>query len=102
MKKTLLTLAALAVTLTGMANPIGKQAALTVAKNFMKEVNPAAVLQTTTVRRAPGLNNTGDTQPYYIFNAENNNGFVIVSGDDRSEDILGYSDTGSIDVNNIP
>ena len=102
MKKMLLTLAALAMTLSGMANPIGKQAALTVAKNFMQEVNPAAVLQTTTVRHAPGQNSSGDTQPYYVFNAENNQGFVIVSGDDRSEEILGYSDEGTFDVENMP
>ena len=102
MKKMLLTLAALAMTLSGMANPIGKQAALTVAKNFMQEVNPAAVLQTTTVRHAPGQNSSGDAQPYYVFNAENNQGFVIVSGDDRSEEILGYSDEGTFDAENMP
>lgn len=102
MKRTLLTLAALAMMLTGMANPIGKQAALTVAKNFMKEVNPTAVLQTAAVRHAPGLNNTGETQPYYVFNAENNKGFVIIAGDDRSEEVLGYSDEGSFDSDNVP
>ncbi|HEY5570861.1 MAG TPA: Spi family protease inhibitor, partial [Bacteroidales bacterium] len=32
---------------------------------------------------------------YYIVNTGNNNGFVIVSGDDRAKEILGYSDAGS-------
>ena len=39
---------------------------------------------------------------YYVFNIENSNGFVIVSGDDRAKDILGYSDSGSFDINSLP
>ena len=40
--------------------------------------------------------------PYYVFNAENNAGFVIVSSDDRTKAVLGYSDHGAIDMNNLP
>ena len=36
---------------------------------------------------------------YYIFNSAN--GYVIVSGDDRAEEILGYGDT-PLDINSIP
>ena len=40
-------------------------------------------------------------QPYfYVF--AGNKGFTIVSGDDRVEPILGYSDDGYFDPNNIP
>ena len=39
---------------------------------------------------------------FYIFNADDNNGFVIVSGDERTEDILGYSEMGNIDLGNMP
>ncbi|BEG98864.1 hypothetical protein BSYN_11290 [Bacteroides sedimenti] len=39
---------------------------------------------------------------YYVFNIGENNGFVIVSGDDRAKDILGYSDGGSFDINFLP
>lgn len=39
---------------------------------------------------------------YYVFNAEGNNGYVIVSGDDRAPEILGYVDNGSFDEENIP
>jgi len=38
---------------------------------------------------------------YYIFNARDG-GFVVASGDDRLPEILGYSDRGNIDMNNIP
>ena len=39
---------------------------------------------------------------YYVFNVGNNNGFVIVSGDDRTNPILGFCDEGAFDPNNIP
>lgn len=38
---------------------------------------------------------------YYAFNIKGG-GFVIVSGEDRSVPILGYSDKGCIDFNNLP
>ena len=40
-----------------------------------------------------------DRAVYYVFNTPN--GFVIVSGDDRAEQILGYGDR-PLDMNNIP
>ena len=40
-----------------------------------------------------------DRAVYYIFNTSN--GYVIVSGDDRAEEILGYGDA-QIDINKIP
>ena len=36
---------------------------------------------------------TSDKAYYYVFNRGENNGFIIVSGDDRAKDILGYSDS---------
>ncbi len=43
----------------------------------------------------------GSSQPlYYVFNK--GAGFVIVSADDRATEILGYSDAGSFDADNLP
>ena len=39
--------------------------------------------------------------PFYIINAEDD-GFVIVSGDDRVQDILGYSEHGNLDRTSAP
>ncbi len=39
---------------------------------------------------------------YYVFNIGNNQGFVIVSGDDRTNPILGYSDEGHFDEAKAP
>jgi len=39
---------------------------------------------------------------YYIYNVGDNQGFVIVSGDDRTKPILGYSDEGRFASDNMP
>ena len=39
---------------------------------------------------------------YYVFTSGENKGFVIVSGDDRFPEIIGYSDEGSFDATNMP
>ena len=39
---------------------------------------------------------------YYVFNADNNRGFVIVAADDRARSILAYSLTGSFGLENQP
>lgn len=49
---------------------------------------------------APASGNV--TEPLYIFNDENGNGFLIAPGDDRFPAVLGYSDNGNIDVDNLP
>ena len=44
-----------------------------------------------------------DGQPaFYVFNKGEEEGFVIVSADDRAYTVLGYSDTGSWDENDLP
>lgn len=39
---------------------------------------------------------------YYVFNAADEGGFVIVSGDDRAVPILGYADQGSFRADSMP
>ena len=38
----------------------------------------------------------------YVFNTGMTDGFVIVSADDRTNEILGYSDTGHFDTTSMP
>lgn len=45
---------------------------------------------------------TADGDNYYVFNVSGQQGFVIVSGEDRAPEILGYSDEGQFDAANIP
>lgn len=39
---------------------------------------------------------------YYVFNRGNGGGYVIVSGDDRAYEVLGYSDTGNFNYADAP
>jgi hypothetical protein len=43
-----------------------------------------------------------ETACYHVFNVGNNDGFVIVSGDDVAIPVIAYSTEGSFDPNNIP
>ena len=79
------------------AQPISMQQALQRAQRFMPE-KPFTVLDT---RRVCNVADN-ETASYYIFNAKNNGGFVIVSGDNRTDVILGYSDTGNLDLEKMP
>ena len=42
------------------------------------------------------------TNDYYVFNREDGQGYVIVSGDDMTDPVLAYSDHGSFDMNLAP
>lgn len=39
---------------------------------------------------------------YYVFNKNQSAGYIIISGDDRMPAVLGYSDSGTFNYNNIP
>ena len=78
------------------AGSVDKTQALRKAQEFMPGKNFQEVKS---VSKARG-DASGDA--FYVFNADNNSGFVIVSGDDRTVPILGYSRTGSIDMEKIP
>lgn len=81
------------------AGPVDKQQARQLAAQFV--ANRGAQLKGDAMR-APGRKTAGQQAPLYVFNTENNNGFVIVSGDDRAETILGYTEKGSYDEENMP
>ena len=40
--------------------------------------------------------------PYYVFNTDEGNGYVIVSGDERIGQILGYDENGVLDMDSLP
>lgn len=48
------------------------------------------------------LTRSESTPSFYVFNVGDKNGFIIVSGDDRATEILGYSTSGSFSVDSIP
>lgn len=96
MKKVLLTLLAFMVTVAMNAEQISKQQALQKAQQLMpgKQFGEAR-----SFARSAG---SSEREPFYVFNADGNQGFVIVSGDDRTTEILGYSNTGTLDMEQLP
>lgn len=48
------------------------------------------------------VSSTAVPSSLHVFNMGHSEGFVIVSGDDRTEEILGYSDHGSFDAERMP
>ena len=105
MKKYILSLISLSFTLAVTAEPVGKQAALYTAQSYMltkgKNIDATAVTSQSSRRKASSEAEDG-TPYYYVFNVGNDEGYVIVSGDDRVEPILGYVEHGTFDPDNIP
>ena len=100
-----LILAVVAVlSLNAAAESVEADAALAVASRFATthwaaRKSPAnVILQLAHTEVATGDVGVAD---FYIFNAMDHDGFVIVSGDDRARSILAYGD-GAFDIDNIP
>ncbi|MBR5061329.1 MAG: C10 family peptidase, partial [Prevotella sp.] len=90
--------------LVSKANPISRSQALSQAKEFLSSKGISMKTNDAAFRAPRKVNAQSDENSayYYVFNAGNDKGFVIVSGDDRTEQILGYSDTGSFDEEDVP
>lgn len=95
-------LVCLAVGCPAWGEAVSESEARQIASSFMANHftgNPNGGLQL--ARRAPSVQ-AGASAPYYIFNATAGKGFVIVAGDDRVPQVLGYSDEGTFDYNDMP
>ena len=105
MRKITLSILTLCCALVATAEPVGKQAALYTAQSYMlakgKVIN--TVQKPFKAARKASAQATGEESAYYyIFNVGGDGGYVIISGDDRTEPILGYVEHGSFDPENIP
>ena len=103
MKKSLLLLLLVLMSISGGAAPVSYQQAMMTAQAFMsqKKMKPVKNMQMTF--KAPAATaSQADAASYYVFNNGDNGGFVIVSGDDRTAQVLGYATTGSFSMENAP
>lgn len=103
MKKILLLMLSLVMVTTMMAEGVTPDEALNQARNFVKNRENKGMRP----HRAPGtaasrLVMAKQVNGLYVFNVAKDEGFVIVSNDDRTEPILGYSDSGHFDPENMP
>lgn len=96
MKKLTILLISLFAFLTVFAGEVTEQQALQIAQKFMQDKQ----FKQKNLRRA--LSENAGNKAYYVFNVENNDGFVIVAGNDRMPEILGYSERGNFDLSNAP
>ena len=96
--KKLLFLASLMLSVTAIAGPVSQTKALNAANAFMTKHRTGVKLNVTPANsQRLNSSNQSSNQPYYVFNTVGDKGYVIVSGDDRTEEILGYVDHGSFD-----
>jgi hypothetical protein len=99
-------LAALLLASTVVAAPVTPEKAHQEASHFMQQFRTGVSLKATPASCALKKTANGQTVSsqanYYIFNTIGNQGYVIVSGDDRTIPVLGYIDHGSFDPNNVP
>ncbi|KGN83679.1 thiol protease/hemagglutinin PrtT [Porphyromonas sp. COT-290 OH860] len=81
---------------SGWAGPIGREQAMRLAERYV-QIDRAGEL-----RLAEGEKKGGLKPTYYIFNDTDRSGFVIISGDDTTIPVLGYSDKGQVHLNRLP
>ena len=104
-KKRILLLMACCLAMSSVwAESISLQQAKTVAGDFMaKRVRNAGNMVLSHKAVKPGSETNVNKAAYYVFNSERSNGgFVIVAGDDRVPMVLGYSDRGSFNRDEMP
>lgn len=97
MKKLYFSLVAILMASTSVfADPVDLQKAKTIAQRFMKDGQAPQLVQTPTLRV------TNSNAPLYIFNRGENQGFVIISGDNCMPEILGYTESGDFIPDEMP
>jgi len=113
MKKIFLILVGFVISITLFAESVNPEQAAKIAKNFYLQVAKSKGLSDVTLSLAftakskdvsiqKGYNGQ-ETLIFYIFNVNQNEGFVIVSADNDVTPILGYSTSGSYsDINIAP
>lgn len=56
-------------------------------RNNIRKVSPLKSV----IQRVPTIKDTSECEPFYIWNDESSHSFVIVSGDERMPEVLGYA-----------
>ena len=99
MKRTLLCILSLLMTIIIKAGDVTPEVAMKQAADFVKQRvangsrRAPSASQLTMAKKVSGL---------YVINIGKSEGFVIVSPDDRTDAILGYADSGNLNPDNMP
>ena len=101
MRKFLLILGLIAMMTPSQAAPVTVEQARNEAASFVAN-RQGAGRSLKLAASEKRLTSAVDMGLYYVFNIGQDGGFVIVSGDDRTVPILGYSDEGRFDAARVP
>lgn len=88
--------------LMATAGPVNLQSAKRKAGTFLKEKVSSIIDKPMNLAYRQPLPDNEEQTAFYVFNSSDGKGYVIVSGDDRTEQVLGYSPTGHIDPEAMP
>ena len=110
MRTRLITLVLCCLCLAAFGQQVNRDDARLIAEQFAQGKGLAFTSPTVSVPGKIGLSHvysgtatdTEQDAAYYVFNIGEDGGFVIVSGDKRTEQVLGYSDTGNFDWDALP
>ncbi len=103
MKRIFLVLSLVCLTLLGWAEPITREQALRQAQQFCSQNGKGGSLEVAETAMSRARRRSLQVPDYYyVFNVGQEQGYVIVSGDDRTAPILGFSNHGSFDVDKVP
>ena len=90
------------------AEHVSADKASQVGKNFMAQKHTYITMRGETLKMYKSIeltqvtNRSVDNQHFYVFNLNNNQGWVLVADDDRAMPILGYSKSGEFVTENLP
>ena len=91
-------LLSLAVLNVAVAAPVSEEQARSIAEQFMAEHHLPSTDLSLANNSQRLIASPSSPMPLYVFNAPEQGGYVIVAGDDRVPAVLGYSNSGSIDM----
>lgn len=85
-----------------MATPVDKATAFREAQRFLSDKGIVLTGKRPSFAAPKRANAADNASDYYIFNADNGKGFAVISGDDRTPQVLGYGLEGTLDADNLP
>ena len=91
--------ASLAAT-NAQAGPVDLATAKKMAQKYI--ASPVSIDNAPAASMGKGKQTTAEEPALYLFNNDQGKGFVIVAADDRVGGVLGYSNRGKIDTQNMP
>lgn len=84
------------------AATVNQSSAMQSANKFLSARGRSALLKPVTMASVSRGTATSTSEAIHIFNIGNNEGYIVISGDDRAQTVLAYSNNGSIDPYAMP